>query len=399
MDGEMMSILNFSGRSKPNSGLKGKTLIGSLALVAILVVGSTLAANININSGPVEFGQGVAQTTACDDAITITPVSDFINGASASPSASPSASASPGRFLLSRIDVSEIDSTVGHCLGKYLTIKAYDNLSSTPLEFFSGTSSLVVYDNGTTFTGAQPGIAINSQVNTEFSLQIKASRLDANQVYKITIESSDTGSIIGDIDCSSVPAEAPSYYPCGPQLDVPISTLTDAGWTLCFEDNYVNTATLVSSAINACDQPYLAVLGRAIDTPTALLVAFAPTTEVFRKTDANVPHLAHGTYWYYTPDNQVWTFDPLGLGETSGDAQSFGFSPNSIISQSTCDYNQEPGDLTSPYRLCWHIYNDPSINGNSPTFDRGYRIGIDPEESDSYDVYDETYLRVIYEHS
>jgi hypothetical protein len=393
-----MSILDFNEGEKHSSTRRVKALVGSSLLIATLIIGSTLAANININSGPVEFGQGVAQTTACDDAITITPVSDFINGASPSPSPSPSASASLGHFLLSRIDVSEIDSSIGRCQGKYLTIKAYDNSSSTPLEFFAGTSSLVVYDNGSSFTGAQAGIQITSQANTEFSLQISASTLNANLVYKITIESSDTSSVIVDSDCSSIPDGAPSYYPCGPQLDVPISTLTDAGWTLCFEDNYSNKSRPVSDALNACDQPYLAVLGRAIDTPTALLVAFGPTSEIFRPSDANAPHIAHGTYWYYTPFAQQWSYDPLGTDENIR-AQSFGFSPDPIIQQDTCDYNQEPGDPTAPYRLCWHIYNSELLNDNMPTFNDGHRIGIEDDDNTQYDVYDGNYLRVIYEHS
>jgi hypothetical protein len=53
--------------------------LGIGALAAVVAVASTLAANININSGPVEFGQGVAQTTACDDSITVTPRTQFLN--------------------------------------------------------------------------------------------------------------------------------------------------------------------------------------------------------------------------------------------------------------------------------------------------------------------------------
>jgi hypothetical protein len=74
-----MSILNFDGPSGRNFGKPFRVILGIGALAAVVAVASTLAANININSGPVEFGQGVAQTTACDDSITVTPRTQFLN--------------------------------------------------------------------------------------------------------------------------------------------------------------------------------------------------------------------------------------------------------------------------------------------------------------------------------
>ena len=85
-----MSILNFDGPSGRNFGKPFKVILGIGALAAVVAVASTLAANININSGPVEFGQGVAQTTACDDSITVTPRSQFINTANSETSTSQS---------------------------------------------------------------------------------------------------------------------------------------------------------------------------------------------------------------------------------------------------------------------------------------------------------------------
>ena len=37
--------------------------------------------------------------------------------------------------------------------------------------------------------------------------------------------------------------DSPGYYPYGPQRDVPISTLTDNGWTLCFSEHYNHWGT------------------------------------------------------------------------------------------------------------------------------------------------------------
>ncbi len=77
-----MAILNFDSQSGSSSRRPIKVILDIGALAAVVTVASTLAANININSGPVEFGQGVAQTTSRDDQITVTPYSTFINDSS-----------------------------------------------------------------------------------------------------------------------------------------------------------------------------------------------------------------------------------------------------------------------------------------------------------------------------
>jgi hypothetical protein len=57
-----------------------QVIFGVLAIVGVVGIGTTLAANINLNGGQnVEFGQGVTQTLACDNQITITPRSKFLN--------------------------------------------------------------------------------------------------------------------------------------------------------------------------------------------------------------------------------------------------------------------------------------------------------------------------------
>ena len=58
-------------------------ILGIGALVAVIGFGSTLAANINIGTGPIEFGQGIAQTTSCDDSIVLTPTATFVNAPTA----------------------------------------------------------------------------------------------------------------------------------------------------------------------------------------------------------------------------------------------------------------------------------------------------------------------------
>ena len=59
---------------------RNKVLIGASSVVSLFGIGSTLASTITLNSGGVEFGQGVAKTVACDhDGFNITPVTYFDN--------------------------------------------------------------------------------------------------------------------------------------------------------------------------------------------------------------------------------------------------------------------------------------------------------------------------------
>jgi hypothetical protein len=77
--------LNLNPESTPakkNKNYKKALRIGSV--VSLVGIGSTFAANISLNQGDnVEFGQGVAQTAACDeDGFSITPVSSYDNARS-----------------------------------------------------------------------------------------------------------------------------------------------------------------------------------------------------------------------------------------------------------------------------------------------------------------------------
>jgi hypothetical protein len=274
-----MSLLNFDGPA-PRQLKKPAKIALALAIAGVVVsLASTLAANISINSGPVEFGQGVAQTTACDDAITVTPHSTFINSSNLDSQTAQSvpvgatdensfairpddrdkfyvglsisfsgeyvlidtptvvtsisgliesttaflgnmelsypifsgydmvyvidvaddlfgeptqATATFGGagFQLSGVDLSEIDATEGKCRGKTLTIKAYGETETAALATYS------VYVGGESFT-SNDGSITDSNAGTSsssFSLLFNSAKVAANDVYKITIESSQTSS-------------------------------------------------------------------------------------------------------------------------------------------------------------------------------------------------------------
>jgi len=164
------------------------------------------------------------------------------------------------------------------------------------------------------------------------------------------------------------PADAPSYYPSGPQYDVPVSTLESAGWTRCFQEPYTNMTTTLVALQTACDGEYLIVTGRPTGSTTLTILAAAPRADVFTVTAENEPRLVNGSYWYYTP-------------VSDGPAQSMGFSTDATIRQSSCDY--EDGEALAG-ALCWHIIYD-----DNPTIGDGFSM-------DGIETY-EGYIREAYE--
>ena len=173
-----MTILNFDSSRGPRSGKSLKLVFGIGGLIAAIAIGSTLASNININSGPVEFGQGVAQTAACDGSITVSPMSSFVNSVDTS---------TLGSFLFTGIQVSEVDSSVGKCQGKTLTFKAYGDTETAAL------ATYVVYVGEDAFSSGNGSIT-DSGIGTSsssFTLTFDPATISASDVYKITVESSD----------------------------------------------------------------------------------------------------------------------------------------------------------------------------------------------------------------
>jgi hypothetical protein len=84
-----MSPLNIHPEESVSSPIKKnnkslKVMLGIAALVLAPVIGTTLAANIDINGGnnaTVEFAQGDITTAGCDQTITISATSRFFSGA------------------------------------------------------------------------------------------------------------------------------------------------------------------------------------------------------------------------------------------------------------------------------------------------------------------------------
>ena len=173
-----------------------RKLSSILAFLLLLVGGTylvqtTLAANISLNSGPVEFGQGVTQTAACSGAtnLTITPNSSFVNASGG------------GAHYFSSVTVSNVPTS---CYGDDFTIKAFNNVGNTPLAIFNSTSTnAVIYNNSGTFeAGAGSGGLTVSSGSGTFTVTFSTPVALASTVFKITLESgahSATSYNVGDI--------------------------------------------------------------------------------------------------------------------------------------------------------------------------------------------------------
>ena len=256
-----------------NPKLKLALGIGLLALS--LVLGNTLAANISLNSGGnVEFGQGVALTTACDDEVTVTPYSTFVNETGA------------GDFIFTNLSVSGISED---CDGKIFTIKAYEDGSDDPLDLYLTNgedyynSLEVLFDEGE-FTLVDAGLDADDIVTDE------GSDADANG-FTVTL------------------------YTAGPPPSEAVASARDVyRITIESRDN--------SGSVSSSDGTGVYLLYYAVD-PSALstssLLAAGERSVMNAVTALNNPIFHNGSYWYYTP------------------GESRGFSLDSTINQNSCD--------------------------------------------------------------
>ena len=169
-------------------------------------------------------------------------------------------------------------------------------------------------------------------------------------------------------------AAQPSYFPSGPQTNVPISSL--AGWQECFSGPY-NATTPLAAVLSSCDGQYLMLAGSPANSTTLSVLAAAPRADVLfdtgTTTTARRRTTRNGTGWYFA-NNYSWGFAP----------------------QAPAIFRDECDQITGALRLCWQtnfVPDDPSnypVGGLNP----GYRLG---------DIYDlnlsegANYTRHIYE--
>ena len=170
-----MSLLKFAAQD-PESRVGKKSLkvvIAFGAIAGVFAIRSTLAADISLNLGaPVEFGQGVVQTTACDtNGITVTPFSTFVNAPGA------------GSHKFTSLKISGINSSPGKCAGKTFLIKAYGD---------SGLLSLFDYtETGPNMRPASPSYDFVEITNN-------------NGVFSWTSDGTDGDNVTNDADVNDI---------------------------------------------------------------------------------------------------------------------------------------------------------------------------------------------------
>ncbi len=132
-------------------------------------------------------------------------------------------------------------------------------------------------------------------------------------------------------------------YPfVGISNDIPISTLTNKGYSYVFNKPYNHkiTSSEMDEIKNSClPTTILCLGGRESTNDVLLVVSCGLCSVVFTKTAKNTPNLHNGAYWYYTPH------------------YSMGFAPNSTINQVNCD----DFDRSNNQRVSWH--SSGSIGG------------------------------------
>lgn len=150
-----------------------------VTLIAIItVIGNTLAANINLGTNTVEFGQGVQLTAACsgDTPLTITPKANFVN------------SAGGGSYYFKSITVTNIPLS---CRGVDFKLNAYDSMTAVALALYGGTEKdVIVYDssNGFTVGGGLSGYTVASGSDS-FTVSFTSPVALTSTVSRITIQS------------------------------------------------------------------------------------------------------------------------------------------------------------------------------------------------------------------
>jgi hypothetical protein len=207
-----MTLLNLNSPAGQSSdGKKSiKMWMGAGLVVAVLGIGSTFAANININGSETsEFGQGFTETVYCGTAvdITVTPISAFVNAANPT----------DAKFELSGVQISGIPD---ECYGKDFVISAYDGATASPLTLSTAagggtdvTEVAVNYDEGDTapgfsfsrtsvvITDASGNVTVSAVPGTPTgSIQVlftdTAGRQNTDIVAKIVVETQEN--IVGD---------------------------------------------------------------------------------------------------------------------------------------------------------------------------------------------------------
>ena len=239
-----------------------------IAVAALLVVGSTFAANIGLNSGQrVEFGQGVSISTSCDKEVILTPKSRFVN------------STGNGAFYFSGFTVSSIDATA--CNGVSFSLSAYGDSSSTPITLFDTQTSAIVNDSSTAFVVAagQSGFSITDTSTVgSFSAAFSSPLALTNSIYKITLQTNNFAGGAVAVRTYNASFDPSPYY----------QTTGLGGYAVIHPDGYVCGVIVASSSGTMSD----AFMGCPAGASYVLQTKPSPTGNVAGYHGANILYSA-----------------------------------------------------------------------------------------------------------
>ncbi|MEJ6626468.1 MAG: hypothetical protein QNL32_01240 [Actinomycetes bacterium] len=341
-----------------------KRISGVLTLVAALIGGTlyiqtTLAANISLNSGSVEFGQGITQTVACSgsQSLTITPIASFANASGS------------GAYKFSGIRVDNIPTS---CQDTDFTFSAYNNVAASAAQAIFNTSSTraVVYMTSTnTFevgTGGS-GLSVATNSASSFTLTFTTPVAPSSDVNKVTVESGEHIYSIGDTGPGGgiVFYVADTSFSCGPTLNLSCNYLEAApssgtnAWTDVDRAWSGNTGTEIGTTSTAIGTGY---------KNTLAMIAQSSTTSKAGTSSQEYRGPNNFTDWSLPSKNELNQMCKWQQGITGDDLTNLskvctGGSLNTGIGAA--------GFVTNVYY--WSSSENGSNNARSQRFDSGYQ--------------------------
>jgi hypothetical protein len=337
-----------------------KRVVNLATIAALGLLGTALAANININNqGDKEFGQGVVQTISCSGStpLTIKPNATF--------------SSSSSTFRLASITISNIPD---NCLNKELRFSVYSD--SGQLELDSGvTVARVIYEGATTsrvYRGTSGADTLTATVDNasnsggygSFRLNFAGSSPSTQIVKKIVLESSSQA-------CAGLYASNPgtSAY----QIHASCPTLTDGLYWIKNPNINGNSAVQIYADMTRDGGGWTLIVANGVAPWTAaealLINGTNPPTDPTNLTAQNGKYsiLSWADYIKRSASGFDFRFEADSLGSwggayTANDAYSFVSTSNgnTNISQIAKFGSWGYADNGIELRMPWY---DPNGNG------------------------------------
>lgn len=250
---------------------------GVLALVAVLIgasfyIQTTLAANVSLSSGSVEFGQGILRTVACSgsQSLTVTPSASFANASGL------------GAYKFSGFRVDNIPAS---CQDTDFAFSAYNNVAASAAQAIFNTSSTraVVYmrsNNTFEVGGGGEGLSVTTNSSSSFTVTFTTPVAASSEIRNLTIESGaftiflnvgDTGPGGGKIFY-----RASTPFACGPTLATTCTYLEAAplsgtnAWTDATYSWSGNTSVAIGTTATAIGTGYKNTLAMIAQSSTTL---------------------------------------------------------------------------------------------------------------------------------